>query len=80
MTPTIHVSQDLFKTLRKMKRDTQDRYEDILWDILEDRMELSAQTRQNLRNAREDVKKGKTYTLKEVKKRIGLGQFLFRYL
>lgn len=44
-------------------------YEDIIWDLLEDRMELSDETKRNIEESRKEIKKGKFITLEEIKKK-----------
>lgn len=69
MATTIQVSEELKKHLEKMKIIDGETYEDIIWDLLEDRMELSEETLKDIEEAR---KEKKTYTLDEVKKELGL--------
>ena len=69
MATTIQVSEELKKHLEKMKIIGGETYEDIIWDLLEDRMELSEETLKDIEEARKDKK---TYTLDEVKKELGL--------
>ena len=47
-------------------------YEEIIWDLLEDTMEWSKATKKDIAEAREDIKKGKLYTLDQVRKEAGL--------
>ena len=55
-----------------MKMHNKESYEDIIWDLLEDRMELSEETRSNIKKSEEDIKKGRTITLEEIKKKRGI--------
>ena len=41
MVTTIQVSEDLKKSLTKRKLHDNETYEDVIWDLLEDQMELS---------------------------------------
>ena len=47
-------------------------YEEVIWDLLEDSMELSEETKQNIKKAKEQFKQGKFYTHEQVKKELGL--------
>ena len=47
-------------------------YEEIIWDLLEDTMELSEETKKDIAEAREDIRKGRVYTLDQVKKEADL--------
>jgi len=71
MATTIQISEELQKELskRKLRGET---YEDVLWDLLEDTMELSDETLKEIEEARNDYRKGRTYSLEEVKKELGL--------
>lgn len=69
---TIQVSKDLIEELKKRKMYSNESYEDIIWDLLEDTMELSEQSKKNIAESLEDIKAGRVYTLDEVKKELGL--------
>ena len=69
---TIRISRELLEELKKRKMTPKETYEGVIWDILEDTIELSEETKRELKEAREEVKKGETYTLAEVKKELGL--------
>jgi len=47
-------------------------YEEIIWDALEDSMELSEETKKRIKIAEEDIKAGRVHTLEEVKKGLDL--------
>jgi len=72
MVTTIQISEQLQKELRKRKINPKDSYEDIIWDILEDTMELSEETKKRIAVAEEQIRKGQVYTLEQVKKRLRL--------
>ncbi|HJX05644.1 MAG TPA: hypothetical protein VJ461_02960 [Candidatus Nanoarchaeia archaeon] len=72
MVTTIQVSNELITQLRNRKIYDKESYEDIIWDLLEDSMELSEETRKHIKQSEQDIKAGKTVPLSEVKKRIGL--------
>ena len=72
MATTIQITQDLQKELAKYKISDRETYEEIIWDLLEDRMTLSAQTVKDIARAREQIAKGNSVTLDEVKKRYNM--------
>jgi len=72
MATTIQVSQDLATALRNRKMYDKESYEDIIWDLLEDTMELSGQTRKNIKIAEREIQEGKTISFDDVKKKYGL--------
>ncbi|MBN2142060.1 hypothetical protein JW711_01900 [Candidatus Woesearchaeota archaeon] len=47
-------------------------YEEIIWDLLEDTMELSEETKRRLKLAEKDIAEGKTIPLSDVKKKLGI--------
>lgn len=69
---TIQVSKSLLEDLKSKKMYDKESYEDIIRDLLEDSMELSEETLQNIKKSEEDIKAGRTHTLREVEKRLGL--------
>jgi len=60
----------LQKTLQKRKLYEKETYEEVIWDLLEDTMELSEQTKNDIRMAEEDIKAGKIVSLEEIKKKM----------
>ena len=67
---TIQISEELKMDLAK--RNDKDTYEEIIWDLLEDTMELSKETKIALERARKEAENGRVLTLEEVKKELGL--------
>ena len=53
-----------------MKIFDKESYEEIIWDLLEDRMELSDETKKNIKISERQIKEGKTISIEEVKKRL----------
>lgn len=47
-------------------------YEDVIWNLLEDSMELSAETKKEIEQARKEIAQGKFHTHEEVKRKLGL--------
>ncbi|MDI6738423.1 MAG: hypothetical protein QME12_08005 [Nanoarchaeota archaeon] len=72
MATTIQVSKELLQALKKRKMYDKESYEDIIWDLMEDTMELSEETKRNIRQAEEDIKAGRVKTLEQVKKELGI--------
>jgi len=72
MVTTIQISNELLNKLQMMKIHTKESYEDLIWDLIEDRMEFSEETKKNLAEAEKDFKEGKTISLEELKKKRGL--------
>ncbi len=76
MVTTIQISEELKEKLGKRKFSDGESYEDIIWDLLEDSMELSEETRKRLqeyeKNAKKWFQEGKFITLEQLKKEMGL--------
>lgn len=72
MATTIQVSKELLQALKKRKMYDKESYEDIIWDLMEDTMELSEETKRDIKRAEEDIKAGRVKTLEQVKKELGL--------
>ena len=69
---SIQVSRDLLEELKERKMYDKESYEDIIWDLLEDSMELSKQTEMHIEQSKKDFEEGKVHALEEVEKRLGL--------
>lgn len=72
MVTTIQISEKLQTELQSRKLYPRESYEDIIWEMIEDTMELSEETLKDIKEAEEDVKAGRVYTLEEVKKKLKL--------
>jgi len=72
MVTTIQVSKRLLEELKDRKIYDKESYEDIIWDLLEDSMELSEETKKHIAQSEKEIKEGKIHTHEEVKKRLGL--------
>jgi predicted transcriptional regulator len=72
MVTTIQVSEKLVDELKNRKMYDKESYEEIIWDLLEDSMELSEETKRNIKEAEEDIRKGRVHTHEEVKRELGL--------
>ena len=72
MATTIQVSEKLLKELKTRKMYDKESYEELIWDLLEDTMELSEQTKKNIKQSEKEIREGKTVTLEQVKKELGI--------
>lgn len=72
MATTIQVSETLQQELTKRKAYDKETYEEIIWNLIEDTQELSAETKKEIEQARKEIKEGKVYTHEQVKKALGL--------
>ncbi|MBS3053894.1 MAG: hypothetical protein J4469_05325 [Candidatus Aenigmarchaeota archaeon] len=76
MVTTIQISEKLQEKLKKRKLYDNESYEDIIWDLLEDNMEFSEETKKNIeeyeKNHEKWLKEGKYKTLEQIKKEKGL--------
>jgi predicted transcriptional regulator len=69
---TIQISMELKEKLALRKESSKDSYEEIIWDLLEDSLELSEQTKRDIAQARLEISRGEYLTHTEMKKRHGL--------
>jgi len=72
MDTTIQISGELLQRLRNMKAYSKESYESIIWDLIEDRLEFSEQTKENLKKSEEEVRAGKTISLEKINKKVGI--------
>jgi len=72
MVTTIQITEELQEELSKRKIFQKETYEEVIWDLIEDTMELSEQTIKDIEEAREDVRKGRTHKWKDIKKELRL--------
>jgi predicted transcriptional regulator len=70
MYTTIKVSQELKQKLDSMKVVDSESYEDILEDLVEDRLALNKEFAKSLEVAREEIKKGGFVTFENLKRRM----------
>jgi len=70
MVTTIQISNELLEKLRLMKLHEKESYEETIWDLIEDKMELSDQTKKNIAKAEEDIRKGKVHKWEDVVKEL----------
>ncbi len=67
---SIRISLDLLNALKKFK-ESNDSYEDVIWDFIEPHLELSEQTKKDIEISKQEYKRGNFITFEEVKKEIG---------
>ena len=72
MPTSIQIGKDLQKELVKRKFHSKETYEEVIWDMIEDSQELSDQAKKEIALARAEIEAGKSRTLAEVKKELGL--------
>lgn len=72
MATTIQISSELLTKLKERKLYDKESYEEVIWDALEDSMEISEETRKAIKRAEADVKAGRVYSHEQVKKELGL--------
>ncbi len=72
MVTTIQVSEQLVDTLKKRRQYDKESYEEVIWNLVEDTMEINEETKKEVEQARADINAGKFYTHEQVKKRLGL--------
>ena len=72
MATSIQISEELKKVLAKKKFSERETYENIIWNLLEDNMELNEQTKKELEQSRKEIKDGKIITLSQLKKDLNI--------
>ena len=72
MATTIQVSGQLVDALKMRKQYGKESYEEVIWNLVEDTMEINAETKREIEQARADIKAGKFYTHEQVKKKLRL--------
>ena len=72
METTIQVSKELREELQNRKFSAKESYENVIWDLIEDTAELSDETKRDIAEARKEIKAGKTKSLSQIKKELGL--------
>ena len=72
MATTIQISEQLQQELTNKKITERETYEEIIWNLIEDTMELNEETKKEIEQARAEIKTGKFYTIAQAKKHLGL--------
>jgi len=70
METTIQISRDLLDTLKQMKIHEKESYENLIWDLIEDRMELSEETIEDIEESEKQIAERKTTSLEEIKNKL----------
>ena len=71
MDTTIQISSELLERLKSMKMNSKESYENIIWDLVEDRLEFSKETKNNIEKSKKEIKEGKTISLEDLKRKVG---------
>ena len=72
MVTTIQISEKLKKELARKKLSSRETYENIIWNLLEDTIELNEMTKKELEESRKEIKAGKVSTLGQIKKELNI--------
>jgi hypothetical protein len=72
MATSIQISEELKIVLSKKKLSERETYESIIWNLLEDNLELNEQTKKELEESRKEIKEGKIITLAQLKKELNI--------
>ena len=72
MVTTIQISNNLQGELSKRKLFDRETYEEVIWNLMEDTMELNEQTKKEIEQARAEIRNHKHVKLDEAKKRLGI--------
>ncbi len=72
MVTTIQISNKLQGELSKRKLFNRETYEEVIWDLMEDTMELNEQTKKEIEEARAEIRNNKYVKLDEARKRLGI--------
>ena len=70
MVTSIQITEKMQKELSKKKMFEKETYEEVIWDLIEDSMELSEETKRHIAQAEKDIKEGRVYTHEQVKKNL----------
>ena len=70
METTIQISRELLEKLARMKMHGKESYENIIWDLIEDRLEFSKQTKINIALSEKEIKEGKTTSLEQIRRKL----------
>lgn len=69
---SIRVSKELINVLSKLKLDTRETYEGIIWDAIEPYLELNKKVKDSLEEGEKEFKRRETISFEELKKKYGL--------
>lgn len=72
MVTTIQISSDLLEKLKMRKLSEKESYESVIWDLIEDSMELSEETKKEIAQAEKEIKDGKVHRWEDIKRELKL--------
>jgi hypothetical protein len=72
MATSIQISDELKNILKARKMHNNETYEDIIWDLLEDMMELSKETKKAIKQAQEEYLAGDTISIESLKEELDI--------
>lgn len=72
MATTIQISEALLGKLKDRKITQKESYEEVIWDLLEDSLEISEETKRLIREAELEFKAGKTHSHDAIRKELGI--------
>lgn len=72
MATTIQITPKLQQELSRMKFFERETYEEVIWDLIEDTKTLNAQTKKEIELARKEIREGKSISMEQLKKELGL--------
>ena len=72
METTIQINSELREALQLRKTSSKESYADVIWDLLEDTLELSDETKKELAESRMEARQGKVKSLSKIKRELGL--------
>jgi len=67
---SIRISTKLLNTLKKFKEENES-YEEVIWDFIEPHLELSDETKEDIKKAQEEYNRGEFITFNQMKKELG---------
>jgi len=68
MDTTIQISRNLQESLIKRKLYEKETYEEVIWDLIEDSLELSEETKKDIGKSEEDIRKNRIVRWEDIKK------------
>lgn len=69
-TTTIQISTELLNQLKSRKIVEKESYEELIWNLIEDTMEINKETKKEIAESRAEIKAGKFHTLEQIKKEL----------
>ncbi len=72
METSIQISRELLEKLKNMKINDKESYENLIWDLIEDRMELSDEMKKRIGKAEGDLREGRVHKWEDVKRELAI--------